>query len=544
MNRFHPLSPHASELPLPARFTYPFCYTPHPLCVRAAREVRTYLDSRSEWSRELAAGKMFGVLIVRAADGSLGFLAAYSGILAGSNDHRYFVPPVFDLLNPDGFFKEEEKQITELNRRIDEAEQDAAYTALLQQLAEREHAAAETLRNEKMRLKESKRRRDLRRNAPSAPTPQEVAELTRQSQYEKAEYKRLQARLQASVDEIRRLVASHTQMLQALKQERRTRSARLQRQLFSHFRLLNAQGEERDLWSIFQEAGHPVPPAGAGECAAPKLLQYAYRNRLTPIAMAEFWVGTSPRGEVRHDGHYYPACRGKCGPILAHMLQGLDVEESPLAAAARPPQHEPAIVYEDEWLLVLDKPAGMLSVPGKDDAYSAWQWVRDHRPQADGPLLVHRLDMDTSGLLLVAKTKHVHQQLQALFHHRQVQKTYLALLEGTVATDEGRIDLPLLPDHLDRPRQKVDYLHGKPATTLYKVVSRADGRTRIQFCPLTGRTHQLRVHASHPDGLHCPIVGDRLYGQPADRLYLHALRLEFVHPVTGQPLCVEQEADF
>lgn len=544
MNRFHPINPHASELPLPARFTYPFCYTPHPLCVRAAREVRTYLNACDEWSRELAAGKMFGVLIVRTADGVLGFLAAFSGILAGSNDHPYFVPPVFDLLNPNGFFKEEEKQISELNRRIDEAEQDAGYAVLLQQLAERERSSAETLRNEKIRLKQSKRQRNLRRNATPAPTPQEIEQMTHQSQYEKAEYKRLQARLQAPIDEMRRLIALHTQAIQALKQERRTRSAHLQRQLFGHFRLLNAKGEERDLWSIFQEAGHSVPPAGAGECAAPKLLQYAYRNRLTPITMAEFWAGASPRGEVRHDGHYYPACRGKCGPILAHMLQGLDVEASPLTAVARPPQHKLPVVYEDDWLLILNKPAGILSVPGKDDAYSAWQWVHDHRPMADGPLLVHRLDMDTSGLLLAAKTKHVHQQLQALFHHRQVQKTYLALLDGVVAMDEGRIDLPLLPDHLDRPRQKADNRHGKPATTLYKVLSREDGRTRIQFCPLTGRTHQLRVHASHPDGLHCPIVGDRLYGQPADRLYLHALRLEFVHPVTGKLLCVEQKADF
>lgn len=367
--------------------------------------------------------------------------------------------------------------------------------------------------------------------------------MVSESQYLKAEYKRLERRLKAEEDHLATALQPYETELKQLKEERRTRSAALQHRLFGAFRLLNARGEVQDLNAIFRHTPQRVPPAGTGECAAPKLLQYAYLNHLHPVAMAEFWVGQSPRGEVRHDGHYYPACRGKCGPILAHMLQGLDVEDTTLRQDGHPPKVM-QVVYEDPWLLVLNKPAGMLSVPGKEASYSAWQWVRDHYPQASGPLLVHRLDMDTSGLLLAAKTKEVHQQLQALFHHRHIRKTYLAVLQGIVAQDEGRIDLPLLPDPLDRPRQRVDREHGKPATTLYEVLQREEGRTRILFHPLTGRTHQLRVHAAHPDGLHCPILGDRLYGTPADRLYLHALRLEFIHPVTGEALCLECEAEF
>ena len=538
MTRLHPILARPSEMPLPGRFTYPFCYTPHPLCVRAAAEVRAYLSGCPAWSDELSKGKMFGVLIVRTPDGETAYLAAFSGTLAGQNDHPWFVPPVFDLLNPGGYFKKEEKKISGLNRRIATAEADPAYLQLRRQLDDMERHACEKLQQEKLRLKQSKAQRDLRRQSVPPPTAEELLALTRQSQHEKAGLRRLAAQLQAETDDVRARLRPMERAIAQLKQERRTRSAALQRRLFSSFVLLNAKGEERDLWDIFRAAGHPTPPAGAGECALPKLLQYAYRNGLWPVAMAEFWTGASPQGEVRHDGHFYPSCRGKCGPILAHMLQGLDVEDNPLQMSV---QHQatPAVVYEDTWLLVLDKPAGMLSVPGKDAGYSAWQWVRDNRPEADGPLLVHRLDMDTSGLLLVAKTKAVHQQLQALFHHRHIQKTYVALLDGIVTQDEGRIELPVCPNPLDRPRQRVDQERGKPAVTLYKVLSREEGHTRILFQPLTGRTHQLRVHAAHPDGLHCPIHGDRLYGTAAGRLCLHAQKLEFIHPVTGQALCVE-----
>ena len=543
MNRLHTFHTSVAGIALPSKFTYPFCYTPHPLCVLAAGEVRHYLSGQAEWQQELAQGKMFGVLVVQTAEGVPGYLAAYSGNLAGRNDHPYFVPPVYDLLNPEGFFRQEEACISRLNRHIEELEATPGYLALKEQREVLRHQAAQQLEEARQQLKAAKAARDLRRQASPPPSEEESAAMVRESQHQKAEYKRLERHLKAEGNNLADALLPYETALKRLKEERRTRSAALQHRLFGAFRLLNARGEVQDLNEIFRHTPHRVPPAGAGECAAPKLLQYAYLNHLHPVAMAEFWVGASPRGEVRHDGHYYPACKGKCGPILAHMLQGLDVESNPLQPAVHT-QAEPQIIYEDPWLLVLNKPAGMLSVPGKEAAYSAWQWVHEHYPQADGPLLVHRLDMDTSGLLLVAKTKAVHQQLQALFHHRRIRKTYLAVLDGAVTPDEGRIDLPLLPDPLDRPRQRVDREHGKPAVTLYRVLSREAGRTRILFQPLTGRTHQLRIHAAHPEGLHCPIVGDRLYGIPGDRLYLHALRLEFVHPVTGKAMHMECKAEF
>ena len=500
MNRLHTFHTSVAGIALPSKFTYPFCYTPHPLCVLAAGEVRHYLSGQAEWQQELAQGKMFGVLVVQTAEGVPGYLAAYSGNLAGRNDHPYFVPPVYDLLNPEGFFRQEEARISRLNRHIDELEATPGYLALKEQREVLRHQAAQQLEEARQQLKAAKAARDLRRQASPPPSEGETAAMMRESQHRKAEYKRLERHLKAKENDLADALLPYDTALKQLKEERRTRSAALQHRLFGAFRLLNARGEVQDLNEIFRHTPHRVPPAGAGECAAPKLLQYAYLNHLRPVAMAEFWVGASPRGEVRHNGHYYPACKGKCGPILAHMLQGLEVENNPL---------QPAV-----------------------------------HTQADGPLLVHRLDMDTSGLLLVAKSKDMHQLLQALFHHRRIRKTYLAVLNGTVTPDEGRIDLPLLPDPLDRPRQRVDWEHGKPAVTLYRVLSCEAGRTRILFQPLTGRTHQLRIHAAHPEGLHCPIVGDRLYGIPGDRLYLHAQKLEFIHPVTGEALCIEREAEF
>lgn len=274
---------------------------------------------------------------------------------------------------------------------------------------------------------------------------------------------------------------------------------------------------------------------------APKLLQYAFEHRLTPLAIAEFWWGASPKGEIRRHGHYYPACRGKCGPILAHMLQGLDVEPEPDRAC---PQAAPELLYEDRWIAAVFKPAGMLSVPGKSEAPSVLDWARERYPAATGPLVVHRLDMDTSGVLLLALTKEAHQNLQAQFKHRTVRKRYVALLEGRITLPKGRIELPLRPDLHDRPRQAVDPLHGKPAITEYEVLEFRNGRTRIAFYPLTGRTHQLRVHAAHPAGLDAPILGDRLYGTTADRLFLHAERIEFRHPATGDRIAIEKPADF
>lgn len=539
LHRFHT---DVSAIALPQKFTYPFCYTPHPLCTIAAGEVQEYLSQQPEWQEELSQGKMFGVLVVQTQDGSIGYLAAFSGILAGSNMHPFFVPPVYDLLQPDGFFKQEEAQISALNLRICQLEADESYHHALTCLSVLEQEAARTLDEARRQMKTAKAARDARR-AQAPLTPDEENGLIRESQFQKAEYKRLEHAWKEKLAEVRSTVEKHQNTIGQLKDERKTRSAALQQRLFEQFRMLNARGERKDLCTIFAKTAHKVPPAGAGECAAPKLLQQAYLQGWKPLAMAEFWWGASPKTEVRHHGHYYPACKGKCEPILGHMLQGLNVDENPLTQSQLNPQTLET-VYEDEWLVVVCKPAGMLSVPGKEQSSSAYALLRQHYPEADGPLIVHRLDMDTSGLLLAAKTKRVHQHLQAQFKNRQIQKEYVALLDGIVAQKEGDIDLPLRPDHLDRPRQVVDTEHGKPAHTHYRVLEYRDGQTRILFQPHTGRTHQLRVHAAHPQGLHCPITGDRLYGQQADRLYLHAETLEFTHPITGQRLHITRKADF
>lgn len=533
-----------AHIALPDKFTYPFHYTPHPLCVMAADEVQVYLQHQAQWQDELQQGKMFGVLIVQTAEGEIGYLAAFSGILAGKNIHPYFVPPIYDLLQPDGFFKKEEEHISAINHRIRELEEDTSYQKCRQALEEETARCSRLLSQAKARLKAAKELRDCRRQTEQL-SESEQAAMIRESQFQKAELKRLERSLKEHLSSLQKETDTYVSQIEALKNERKSRSATLQQQLFEQFRLLNARGEVKNLCSIFAHTVHKIPPAGAGECAAPKLLQYAYFHHYRPVAMAEFWWGDSPKAEIRHHGHYYPACKGKCEPILQHMLQGLQVEENPMLKRMQVPSQNLEIVYEDPWLSVINKPAGMLSVPGKEDAVSVYSLMREQYPEADGPLTVHRLDMATSGLMLIAKTKRVHQNLQAQFKNRLVRKRYVALLEGIVPKDKGTVDLPLCLNPLDRPRQMVHTEHGKPAITDYQVLERLDGkRTRIAFYPRTGRTHQLRIHAAHPLGLHCPIIGDELYGEKADRLYLHAEYLEFTHPITGETVRITKEAEF
>lgn len=540
----HRFTTSITDIPLPERFTYPFCYTPHPLCILAAKEVQSYLTRQTAWKDELRQGKMFGVLIVQTEHGETGYLAAFSGILAGKNLHPFFVPPVYNLLQPQGFFKIEEENISSINRNIRQLENDKAYAALSAELARTIQSAENILATAKAQLKEAKTAREQRRKEKEL-NAQEEAELIRESQFQKAEYKRLERSWKARITTLQTQTEDWERRISALKSERKTRSAALQQKLFEQFGMLNYRGEVKNLCEIFGQTVHKTPPAGAGECAAPKLLQQAYLHGWKPIAMAEFWWGDSPKTEIRHHGHYYPACKGKCEPILQHMLQGLQVEENPMLKRMQVPSKNLEIVYEDPWLSVINKPAGMLSVPGKEDAVSVYSLMREQYPEADGPLTVHRLDMATSGLMLIAKTKRVHQNLQAQFKNRLVRKRYVALLEGIVPKDKDTVDLPLCLNPLDRPRQMVHTEHGKPAITDYQVLERLDGkRTRIAFYPRTGRTHQLRIHAAHPLGLHCPIIGDELYGEKADRLYLHAEYLEFTHPITGETVRITKEAEF
>ena len=539
----HRFTTSISDIPLPERFTYPFCYTPHPLCVMAAKEVQHYLSKQSEWQEELSQGKMFGVLIVQTEDGSIGYLTAFSGILAGKNIHPYFVPPVYDLLQPQGFFKIEEGNISAINRRIRRLEEDKKYIDLRSDLTQTIQSAQDALSIAKTQLKEAKDKRELLRKTGQLDAKEE-ADLIRESQFQKAEYKRLERSWKDKIASLQVEAGNWEKQIQELKAERKVRSAALQQQLFEQFRMLNYRGEVKTLRDIFEQTVHKTPPAGAGECAAPKLLQQAYLHHWKPIAMAEFWWGNSPKNEVRHHGYYYPACKGKCEPILWHMLQGLEVEANPMQQEAERGNEKLNIVYEDQWLLIINKPAGMLSVPGKERQTSIYDLARKAYPEADGPMIVHRLDMATSGLLIIAKDKKTHQHLQAQFKNRSIRKKYIALLDGIVPEDEGTIELSLCPNPLDRPRQMVDTQYGKPAITYYQVLERTDKYTRIALYPHTGRTHQLRVHAAHPSGLHCPIIGDELYGKKDKRLYLHAESIEFTHPVNGQSMCITEKADF
>ena len=524
MSTFLHTSPKFQHVSFPEQFTYPFHYTPHPLCVLAAEEVQAYLQSRTDWHDELQHGKMFGVLIVRTPEGETGYLAAFSGNLAGSNHHAFFVPPVYDLLNPEGYFKQEEARISEINHAIIALQTDPSTSLSFRA----EQSVVKNLGNTHVDTHEI-----LRRNAP----------------------------LDDNNDDTN---------MERLKEERKTRSIALQQWIFQQFRLRNALGEEQDIHEIFAQYAHRNPPAGTGECAAPKLLQHAYLHGYQPLAMAEFWWGDSPKGEIRRHGHYYPSCRHKCEPILTFMLQGLDVEPNPLLTSLTDPTLLET-VYEDEYLLVVNKPAGMLSVPGKTGQASVLTILQERYPEATGPILVHRLDMATSGLLLAAKDKDIHQQLQAQFEGRSVKKRYIALLEGTPKNKEpkGFIRLPMRPDYDNRPLQMVDFEYGKPAVTRYEIISiiqnevkdlntstngiqilrdaqndTNQSRTRIAYYPETGRTHQLRVHSAHPDGMDAPIVGDPLYGQPSDHLYLHAETLEFRHPMSGKIMKIKKEAPF
>lgn len=517
---------------LPEMFTYPFHYTPHPLCVQASQEVQNYLQTREDWHEELQKGKMFGVLIVETSLGEIGYLAAFSGILAGKNVHEFFVPPIYDLLQPDGYFKKEEENISSINRNIQAIEQSEEYIRCKNYLAYLKEISQQNIEDFRKLKSNFKELRSFQRKDED-PSEKALDAMKRESQYLNAEEKRREQFWQSLIDEQQARLNEFQQQMEAWKAERKSRSAKLQQWLFQQFHILNARNEEQNLCEIFQQTPQRIPPAGAGECTAPKLLQYAYLHQLKPLAMAEFWWGDSPKNEVRHHGHFYPACKHKCEPILNFMLQGLQVEPNPLLTS-KVEDELLEIVYEDDYLLVVNKPSGMLSVPGNTNQASVYSILAKKYPEATGPLIVHRLDMDTSGLLVVAKTKEIHAQLQKQFEKQEVKKRYIALLKGVPqAENSGFIRLPLRPDYENRPRQMVDYEIGKAAVTRYEIIERGT-HTRIAFYPQTGRTHQLRVHASHADGLNCPIVGDSLYGQSADRLYLHAEKIEFKHPATGK----------
>lgn len=539
---FHRFVKDVSGIELPVCFNNPFYYYRHELCAVAAEELRVVINASDALRADVAAGKMLGVLVVRSSNGDIGYLAGFSGLLCGSNRIDGFVPPVFDFLAPEGYFKREEAQISAINSKIRCIKESSEYAAAL---SSADTAAANARREieERRAMNAAAKAARAARRAGGNISPDEAAEMVRCSQFEKAELKRVTKRCCAAVDAAKAELALFEERIALLAAERKTRSAALQEWLFANFRILNARGEECSLLSLFAEQTGGMPPAGAGECAAPKMLQYAYLNNMQPLAMAEFWMGASPVGEVRRDGCFYPSCKSKCLPILTYMLQGLEVEESALERGA--PLSDIKILYEDDSLIVADKPCGVLSVPGIVGGESVQEWLRSKYGSND-IFVVHRLDMATSGILVAARSIEVYKAMQLLFAGRAVAKEYTALLDGVPICSEGEIDLPLVADYNNRPCQMVDYVHGKRARTLYRVLRNVlwEGKecALVSLVPITGRTHQLRVHCAHSSGLNVPIVGDSLYGCPAGNLMLHASFLSFVHPVSGENIVLHSPA--
>lgn len=524
---------------LPRQFTFPFCYTPHPLAIMAAEETKKQILKKIaeniQWANDLKEGKMFGVLVVQNQEGELGFLSAFSGQIDNRYDDEYFVPAVYDLNRPDGFFREEEKNITEINNRIESLEKESVYLHN-QNILEERREELNRLRNLwKERLTEAKRKRDERREM--GVTQDEEKEMIRESQFLKAEYHRVIKKAEESVKEISKRIEQHQGEIEELCQERKRKSIFLQQRLFSSYKFRNAKGEECSLLTIFRE----YPPSGAGECAAPKLLQYAYQKEMKPLCMAEFWWGKSPKSIIRKHGNYYPACMSKCKPILDFMLEGLDVESNPME---RKQEKEVKIIYEDDYLCIVDKPEERLSTPGLLQTKSVEQEMRE---RLDDPRIkaVHRLDYDTSGILMLAKDESTYVTMQKMFAQRRVKKQYLAILDGECGKsgDKGVIMLPLCEDWDNRPCQKVDKEKGKFAETAYEIVKVLDGKTMVKFYPQTGKTHQLRIHSAHCEGLNCPILGDTLYGKGKNetikRLHLQAQKITFEHPITGTQMTIE-----
>ena len=540
----------------PERFTFPFYYEPHPLTKIAAADLQRYLETQTELDHnfglgtdndKIVIGKMFGVLVVRDGEGRLGYLFAFSGKLAESNDHPKFVPPVFDMLVDGSFFLKEQDIIDAINGEIEALESDENYNRLKLDMEQRTAQSVQEISEFKQQLKTNKEIRGLRReeniNNPDKDDQALVeADLAKQSHYDRHRLRLLTAEWKQRLEELRATLDPIDGRIEALKNERKERSAALQGQLFEQYSFLNKAGKSKSLHDIFAPTAFGRPPAGAGECATPKLLQFAFANGYEPLAMAEFWWGASPKSDIRKHKQFYPACAGKCKPILAHMLEGMPVDENPFLSSAKD-SVSLQIIYEDEYLLVVNKPAGLRSVPGVDIHDSVYSRLRSILIDTE-PLLVHRLDMGTSGLLVVAKTQDVHKHIQKQFLDRKISKRYSALLSKSISRLEGEIDLPLCADPFNRPRQLVCFETGKRSVTRYKVIESAGGVTRIHFWPLTGRTHQLRMHAAHEQGLNAPIVGDGLYGTPAERLYLHAAYLAFVHPKTKEKMTFEVGEDF
>jgi tRNA pseudouridine32 synthase/23S rRNA pseudouridine746 synthase len=545
------LSPQPPDSALPTRFPNPFDdVAPHPLAQEEALKLQAQLRtgliapgvSTQVLETRREGGKMFGVLLVRAPDGRVGVLRGFSGQLGWQWELPGWVPPLFDPTARDVVESGSDVLVNDFTGRLqahDASPELAAARAALAAFDADAQARRDALKPGHAARKAA--RKALRETL--APDDLEGRQrLDNESRADDFARKKLERALTAERLEVERPLARLNRHRGALERLRRLISQEAMRRIQDCYRLENFAGSTRLLRTLFA----PVePPWGTGDCAAPKLLGYARAQGLTPLALAEFWWGPPPPGGGRVEGMFFPSCREKCGPLLPFLLEGVDLAPRQTWKPRAVGEGELVTLHEDARIVVVLKPAGLLSVPARDTTIidSAWARLRARYPQATGPLLVHRLDLDTSGLLVAALDEDAYRLLQAQFVARTVEKRYAAWLEGVVPGARGTIALPLRVDLDQRPRQLVDFEHGKPAITDWEVLRRTARRTRVAFTPHTGRTHQLRVHASHAQGLGCPIVGDRLYGTPAERLFLHAEALAFDHP-DGQRLRFVAEAPF
>lgn len=538
--------PPVSDQTLPEKFTFPFYYQPQPIALLAAEQLQQHLSSNNYWVNyfgstphgEYTTGKMFGVLVVKNTDGKLGFLSAFSGTINNNMSIPGFVPAILDIFADRSFYTEPQAEIQQLSATIGLRQNSPLLAEYSDEIKRITHQYQQSIDQHRQYMIAARKHRKLLRQdaaikADSTSHNTLLKQLAKQSVNDKNQLKNLVQQQRLAIQPLVQKLAKLQQEIQQLQQQRKTLSSALQQKIFDRFKVLNCDDEVKSLTELFRHTPQKQPPAGAGECAAPKLLHYAFQHHLQPVALAEFWWGAPPVSAIRKHLTYYPACIGKCQPILKHMLAGMTLEANPLLQNTGE-KTELSIIHQDQSLVIINKPAELLSVPGKHITDSVYSRIKQQFPLASGPLIVHRLDMSTSGLMVIALNKKAHKALQQQFINRTVNKRYVALISGHLTDAAGVVNLALCGDHYDRPRQKVCALQGKPAETEWQVI--AQGKingspcTQVSLSPKTGRTHQLRVHCAHFQGLNSPIIGDDLYGQSAARLYLHAQTLTLRHP--------------
>ena len=556
MKHFQHFKTDISNINLPEKFTFPFYYEPDDLAKIAVRELQEYLEDQKDFQHDFglqdsknstAIGKMFGVLVVQNKFDEIGYLTAFSGKLGDNSLPEKFVPPVFNMRAEGSFYVKGETELDKINQEISALKKDETFISLHKSVKKRFQDIEEDLAFQRKKMKilksERKNRKKTLVNHLSEIDFQILCnKLAQESFNDQFFYKELKEYYESDLHEKLRKLAHFEEKIAFLKKERIQKSNYLQETLFQNYAFLNSKKEPKSLLDIFSNP--PIkPPAGSGECAAPKLLQYAFLNDLRPICMAEFWWGISPNSEIRKHKNFYPACQSRCKPILSHMLKDMKMNENLLIENLSEHQ-EISIIYEDDELIVVNKPTEFLSVPGKEISDSVYTRMKEKYPEATGPLIVHRLDMSTSGILVLTKTKEANKILQEQFIKRTVKKRYVALLDGKLEEKNGKISLPIRLDLDDRPKQLVDFEFGKKAETFWEIIRIENDKTRVYFYPITGRTHQLRVHAAYKTGLNASIVGDDLYGKKEKRLYLHAEFIEFLHPKTMEKMSFSVTPEF